>query len=126
MTDKEKKTIELLNKYTDRNFPCDSCKYCSERPNVNYSIKILLNLIEKQQKELEPIKKLNIPVETLVSEFNRLEDLEDNTEMLKSELEKKDKIIDEMVDNIFLMNGNKGCTKKEKIEYFTNKVEEDK
>lgn len=53
MTDKEKKTIELLNKYTDRNFPCDSCKYCSERPNVNYSIKILLNLIEKQQKEIQ-------------------------------------------------------------------------
>jgi len=63
--------------------------------------KVVLNLIEKQQKELEPIKKLNIPVETLVSEFNRLEGLEDNTEMLKSELEKKDKIIDKMAELIY-------------------------
>lgn len=61
---------------------------------------IIINLIKKQQKELEPIKKLNIPVETLVSEFNRLEDLEDNTEMLKSELEKKNAVIDKLLNEL--------------------------
>lgn len=69
MTDKEKKTIELLNKYTDRNFPCDSCKYCSERPNVNYSIKILLNLIEKQQKEIE---KKDVVINKMVEQLTGL------------------------------------------------------
>lgn len=35
-------------------------------------------------------------INTMQAEFERLEDLEDNTDMLKMELEKKDKIINEM------------------------------
>jgi len=92
-------------------------------------LEILLNLIKKQQKELEPIKKLNIPVETLVSEFNRLEDLEDNTEMLKSELDKKDKMIGFMATAIDNYDSQlEICKFKNRghvIEYFKNLVEKE-
>lgn len=39
-------------------------------------------------------------IETMQSEFDRLEGIEDNTAMLKYELEKKDKAIDEMAEYI--------------------------
>ena len=41
-------------------------------------LEIVLDYIEELKKELEPIHELNIPVETLVAEYIRLEDLEDN------------------------------------------------
>lgn len=47
----------------------------------------LINLIEKQNKELGPIRELGIPVETAVAELNRLKDLEDDREQLKQEIE---------------------------------------
>lgn len=50
----------------------------------------LLRIIEKQQ----------TTINTMQAEFERLEDLEDNTDMLKMELEKKDKIIDFMAKKI--------------------------
>lgn len=85
-----------------------------------------IKIIEKQQKELEPIKNLNIPVETLVSEFNRLEDLEDNTEMLKSELEKKNAVIDKMATECSIQTGRwQSLENQEIIEYFTNLVEKE-
>lgn len=86
------------------------------------------------KKKRKQLKKLNIPIETLVSEFNRLEDLEDNTEMLKSELKKKDKIIDKMAELIEECRSN-DCIESEEIDiseiagekniidYFTNLVQ---
>jgi len=51
----------------------------------NLMSKILLNLIEKQSKEIGELKQIklklqekNIPIETLLAEFERLEDLEDD------------------------------------------------
>lgn len=46
--------------------------------------------------DLEAIKTLLEYVETMQKEFDRLEGIEDNTAMLKYELEKKDKVIDKM------------------------------
>jgi hypothetical protein len=97
------------------------------------AIQSLLNLYNKEKernKDLEPIKKLNIPVETLVSEFNRLEDLEDNTEMLKSELEKKDKIIDKMAERLvedkeWFYSEFDNYSKEQFKDYFTNLVEKE-
>ena len=66
----------------------------------------------------------------LNSEFPTHRKTEAMEELLKiykkqqEEIEKKDKIINEMAGNIFLMNGDRGCTKKEIIDYFTKKVEE--
>lgn len=67
--------------------------------NTFDAIDTVLNLIKKQQEEIKPIRELKIPVETLVAEFNRLEDLEDDRDMLKAEIEKKDKQLQEK-DNI--------------------------
>lgn len=70
-------------------------------------------------------------INTMQAEFERLEDLEDNTDMLKMELEKKDKIIDLMAkwlyedDTSFGYGKLKEVNTQEKIkEYFKKKVEE--
>ena len=74
----------------------------------------LINLIEKQnkridelEKELEPIRELNIPVKTAVAELNRLEDIEDDREQMKIiiyELRKENK--DLIADNYRLDREN--------------------
>jgi len=51
----------------------------------------------QQREELEKKETL---INTMQAEFERLEGIEDNTSMLKYELAKKDKIIDEMADKI--------------------------
>ena len=51
-------------------------------------------------KEVEAVETLINYVETMHSELDRLEGIEDNTAMLKMELEKKDKVIDEMAKDI--------------------------
>lgn len=56
------------------------------------TIKNMQDFMEQLEKELEPIRELNIPVKTVVAELNRLEDLEDDREQLKltiKELEKE-------------------------------------
>lgn len=49
---------------------------------------------------LKALEKKDYLIHTMEVEFNRLEDLEDNTVMLKMELEKKDKIIKELKEHI--------------------------
>lgn len=58
---------------------------------IDKAIENILNRLEQLEKELEPIHKLGIPVEVLVSEFDRLENLEDDRVRLKAELEKLEK-----------------------------------
>lgn len=43
------KDIKILEEYTEKNIPCDSCRYCGERPNVTKAVR---NLIARN-KELE-------------------------------------------------------------------------
>lgn len=50
--------------------------------------------------EVQAIEKLYTLFNTMEAEFNRLEDLEDNTDMLKMELEKKNKIINKMAERL--------------------------
>lgn len=77
MTDKEE-AIERLKK--DKNKPLA----CGDITIVNIDdLELVLNLLEKK----------DTLIHTMQSEFERLEDLEDNTDMLKMELEKKDKEI---------------------------------
>lgn len=45
------------------------------------------------EKELEPIRELNIPAETLVAEYERLENIEDDREQLKHSIKENQKII---------------------------------
>lgn len=84
MSEEEKKAIKYLQHLR---------KYVAGTDEEEFVL-LALNLIEKQNKELEPIHKLGIPVETLVAEWERLEDLEDDTDCLKyriKELEKENK-----------------------------------
>lgn len=46
------------------------------------------------------IEKKDTLINTMQAEFERLENLEDNTDMLKEELKKKDKIIDNSINEI--------------------------
>lgn len=73
MTDEEKKEYEELK----------SLLYTGTISQ--YGKRKLIDIIEKQQKEIEELKQIknkldekNIPIETLLAEFERLEDLEDD------------------------------------------------
>lgn len=55
--------------------------------------------------DLEAIKILLEYVETMQKEFDRLEGIEDNTSMLKYELNEKDKIIDLIADELRYQKG---------------------
>ena len=77
----------------------------------------------------EVVNILLIYVETMQKEFYRLEDIEDNTTMLKYEIEKKDNVIHMMVgwlyaeDTGFGYGALKDINTPEKIEeYFYKKV----
>lgn len=98
MKEEEKISIEMLKSITfiDYQWYTDYKGEAINDTTMNKVIETVLKLIETQKSELEPIKKLNIPVKTLVAEWERLEDLEDNTDMLKAEIEKKDRIINAM------------------------------
>ena len=56
-----------------------------------------LEIVETILAELE---KKNTIINTMQAEFERLEDLEDNTDMLKMELEKKNKYIKELEEKL--------------------------
>ena len=82
-------------------------------------IEIILNLIEKQQAEIENLK-----------DRDYIGDLENQIELASDELEKKDKIIDKMAEDIILL---KECgwltnitTKQDTREFYTKLVEEEK
>ena len=59
----------------------------------------VLNLLEKK----------DTLINTMQSEFERLENLEDNTDMLKMELEKKNKIINEMAQYLASIDFDEHC-----------------
>lgn len=78
MSEEEKKAIEdIKRELTDK----DRREYMSNW--FANDLDIIVNLIEKQNKELEPIRELNIPLKTVVAELNRLEDLEDDREEMQ-------------------------------------------
>ena len=76
MNEEEKDSIEIL-KNTDLDVNTIDLV---DLHTYNYAVKTVLNLLEKK----------DTLIHTMQSEFERLEDLEDNTDMLKMELEKKD------------------------------------
>lgn len=109
----------------------------------------IINLIKTQQKEIEKLKKQSkltaeehekvfnefekkiekkdTLIHTMQAEFERLEDLEDNTDMLKLELQKKDKIINEMAIALYDEWYMPSLNTVEKIkEYFLNEVEKER
>ena len=94
MSDKE--IIDKLEKYTEKNIPCDSCRYCAERPNVNYCIKELLNLYKELKqdyidldKECREEKELSEEHHKINGELQaKITKLEEENEMLKGMFKK--------------------------------------
>lgn len=88
------------------------------------------DVIRELQTQQEEIEKKDTLINTMQAEFERLEDLEDNTDMLKLQLQKKDKIIDEMAGQLVRAHGwfysqFDNYTKEDFKEYFINKVEKE-
>ena len=81
MSDEEKKAIEYLKIEYEKLIKEDNILF----PLYKSDAKRLIEIIEKQSKEIEELKEIkskldekNIPIETLLAEFERLEDLEDD------------------------------------------------
>ena len=68
---------------------------------------------------MEKLDKKTSLINTMQAEFDRLEDLEDDTDMLKFELKKKNKIIDLMSEDLTTPIHDKKWVKK----YYEEKVE---
>lgn len=43
--------IKILEKYTEKDIPCDSCRYCRERPNVTKAVRNLIVRYKELEKE---------------------------------------------------------------------------
>ena len=82
MTDEEKERIKHL---------IERCNECKLNACITCDI---------TWSEVQAIDKLYTLFNTMEAEFNRLEELEDNTDMLKMELEKKNKIINLMAEQL--------------------------
>ncbi|MBR3163566.1 MAG: hypothetical protein IKF17_05665 [Clostridia bacterium] len=111
----EKETIE---KQFERNlellvrgkFPLTATAIVAAEQPMILLFKELIHRIEKREYEID---KKESDLYEVNNRMNDLLEIADN----------KDKIINEMAESIFLMNGDRGCTKQEKIDYFTKKVE---
>ena len=68
---------------------------------------------------MEELDKKTSLINTMQAEFDRLEDLEDDTDMLKFELKKKNKMIDLMAEDLTTPIHDKKWVKK----YYEEKVE---
>lgn len=88
MNEEEKKAIERMK----RDYELAKSEDAIDIDIFTEDIKTVLNLLEKK----------DTLINTMQAEFERLEDLEDNTDMLKLELQKKDKIIDEMAKGLYI------------------------
>ena len=51
--------IKILEKYTEKDIPCDSCRYCGERPNVTKAVRNLIAKYKELEKKYTVVKTLN-------------------------------------------------------------------
>lgn len=112
MTDKEKEAKETLKTMKEN---IDK-KYLKSRNSV--AIETVLNLIQTQQAEIENLKN------RIKHQDKEMTKAVDYTFELNKEIEKKDKIIDEMANRIYAMDfrSEYGSTRNEVKEYFKKKV----
>ena len=80
-------------------------KYKSHKEQIDLAEDIFgTENIKEYHKKQEAIDTILNYIKTMQSEFDRLEGIEDNTSMLKYELEKKDKIIKESIPISVIQN----------------------
>lgn len=147
MSEEEKKAIEVLKEFKKTGFHTLGYKYNKDRRGtvklIENTLEKILNLIEKQQAEIEDKNILIKYYEKLISNgFASQEITKLNNKLIqtaRAEIEKKDKIIDEMAEVLNDFDYDKQCeschtdicsasvdgTEYTKciIEYFTKKVE---
>lgn len=109
MTDNEKQAIKYF--YNLRATIDESYMLFDEEINVKCGketikqISVVLNLIEKQQAEIEEEKKKSMHYEKLITNGLASKEIakidEEMQTVLRTEIEKKDKIIDEMAKTIY-------------------------
>lgn len=129
MTEKEKEAIEYLKVRLYGNEGCKSIDVSQK------DLRIFLKLIDRKEKEIESWKKYsNEQEESIAEKNNKIYDLEFKIQTQQEEIEKKDKVIDLILEkqagssclNIYCKKRNKKdkcleCVK----EYFINKVEKE-
>lgn len=123
MTDEEKKAIERL----DKRLTIEKYTKNIGTPVYIDDLKIALNLIQKQKEEIEKKDR------QLEERTNRINNLEKECQKYFEQGINKDKIIDEMAEEILYENNCSGKLdfeiykdKEEVIKDFEKKVEEDK
>ena len=75
MTDEEKKAIEILGEFKKNGFHLLNLKYesrVSTTKHIENSIETILNLIEKQSKEIEELKKPKYVINCKTNEITKL------------------------------------------------------
>ena len=100
MNDEEKKAIEILK---DREYDFDEL-YCTFRQSFikpyDKSIGIILELIEKQQKEIEELKAKNKILEAISLSFNEIQDRDKHwKDKIKAKIEVLEKLQKEFPNN---------------------------
>ena len=96
MTEEEKEAIEYLKV---RLYGNEECKYIEV---AQEDLRIFLELVTREEKGLERWKKYcDEQEENIIEKNNKICDLEFKIENQQAELEKKDKIIDEMAEFIW-------------------------
>lgn len=93
--------IKILEEYLEKDIPCDSCRYCGERPNVSKAVR---NLIARY-KELE--QKCKIRKEIYNRDIKAVDDkwkskVKEKIEKYKNKIDKLEnkKLWNEPVDTI--------------------------
>lgn len=106
MTDEEKQAIEIL-KTIKR--PTLATGF-ERQTNLLKSIETVLNFIKKQQAEIEEEKKKSMHYEKLITNGLASKEIakidEEMQTVLRTEIEKQDKIIDEMANHIATSDNN--------------------
>lgn len=91
MSEEEKKAIEELKEFLKG--PCEICKYCSGAYKLNReNVKSLLNLIEKQQKEIEELKHDKFDYERMIDNSVDKTIIKDKIAELKKAINENKKI----------------------------------
>ena len=92
MTEKEKEAIEQLKSW--REFIIKNKEKVNKASDIEFYLRIALNLIQRQQEEIDNLKKQN------THQSKEIKKAVDYTFELNKENEKKDKIIDAMAEEI--------------------------
>ena len=122
MNEEEKKVIEHNSFNTSSGNGEYQITFETNNKNNYLFMQELARLFIDRNYNPKEFQRLKVNNEYLQKDCNTLKE---RIEKQQKELEKKDRIIDKMAGNVFLMNGDRGCTKQEIIEYFKNLVEKE-